>query len=96
MVTLLAVAASLFTANSTSYCLSGRMADGTQTREGSAASNRHPLGTRLRLTRPGPGGRRLWVVRDRIGYGSELDLWQPTCGQSRAWGRRSVSYRVMR
>jgi hypothetical protein len=96
MVALLAVAASLFTAQSTSYCLSGRMADGTYTRAGSAASNRHHLGTRIQLTRPGPGGRRVWVIRDRIGYGSDLDLWQPACGLSRAWGRRTISYRVIR
>lgn len=96
MVTLLAVAASLFSANSTSYCLSGRMADGTHTRAGSAASNRHPLGTKIRLTKPGPGGRRTWIVRDRIGHGSDLDLWQPTCAASRKWGRRKVSYRVVR
>ena len=95
MITFLAVAVSLFSANSTSYCLGGRMADGTLTRAGSAASNRHPLGTRIRLTRPGPGGRRTWTVRDRIGWGSELDLWQPSCASARSWGSRRVSYRVV-
>lgn len=96
MLAALAVTASLFGAQSTSYCLDGTMADGTHTRAGSAASNRHPLGTRLRLTRPGPGGRRTWIVRDRIGSGSELDFWRPSCAASRAWGRRHVAYRVVR
>ena len=82
------------TANSTAYCLTGLMADGTHTRPGSAASNRHPLGTRIRLERPGPDGRRLFVVRDRIGYGSELDLWTGSCGQARQYGRRDVRYRI--
>jgi hypothetical protein len=94
VIALLALAASLLPAHSTSYCLHGRMADGTATRPGSAASNRHPLGTVILLDRPGPGGRRRWTIRDRIGWGSELDLWAPSCAQSRAWGRRFVRYRV--
>lgn len=86
--------AAAMTAESTAYCLTGVMADGTGVRAGSAASNRHPLGTRITLDRPGPGGRRRWTVRDRIGSGSELDLWVPRCGQATAWGRRIVTYAV--
>lgn len=95
--TVLAVVASLFGASSTSYCLHGRMADGTHTRVGSAASNRHPLGTVIRLTRRGPGGLRTFVVRDRIGdpRTSGLDLWASSCGLARAYGRRYVTYRVI-
>lgn len=90
-----ALGAGPFRANATSYCLRGTMADGTYTRARSAASNRHPLGTRIRLTgRPGPGGLRLYVIRDRIGHGSELDLWAPTCGASLRFGRRTLTYRI--
>jgi hypothetical protein len=90
------LAAPTFGAQSTAYCLRGRMSDGTYTRYGSAASNRHPLGTRIRLRRRGPGGVRTWVIRDHIGWGSELDFWQPSCSAARAWGRRFVTYRVVR
>jgi hypothetical protein len=89
------VIAHMLPAHSTAYCLHGRMADGTITRAASAASNRHPLGTRIRLTHPGPGGRRVWVIRDRIGYGSDLDFWQSTCQRARAWGRHTIHYRVL-
>lgn len=85
-----------WTASSTAYCLSGRMADGTYVRPRSAASNRHPLGTRLQLTgrQAGPGGLRRYVVRDRIGHGSELDLWTGSCAQAIRYGRRRVTYRL--
>jgi hypothetical protein len=88
---------SLFGAHSTSYspCSSGTiMADGTHVRIGSAASNRHPLGTQITLTQPGPGGLRHWTIRDRIGWGSELDFWQPSCSGAVTWGRRYVTYRI--
>lgn len=80
----------------TSYCLAGRMADGTFVRLRSAASNRHPLGTRIRIvgTHAGPGGLRRWVVRDRIGHGSALDLWAPSCATAVRFGRRAVRYRI--
>jgi 3D (Asp-Asp-Asp) domain-containing protein len=91
--------AGVLAASSTSYCpgSSGQvMADGTHVRLGSAASNRHPLGTRLRLIGVRFLGRRTFVVRDRIGSGSQLDLWSPSCTASRRWGRRRVRYRVIR
>lgn len=78
---------------STGYCLRGTMADGTYTRPGSVAHNGFALGTRLTIT-PSPTGRRRFVVRDRIGWGTELDFWTPTCGQAIAWGRRTVRVRV--
>lgn len=88
-----------YTASSTSYCpgSSGQtMADGTHVRWGSAASNRHPLGTRIVLVGVSFRGRHRFVIRDRIGSGSDLDLWAPTCVASRQWGRRTVRYRLAR
>jgi len=82
-------------AHSTAYCLRGRMADGTYVRWGSVAMNRHPLGTLIWLTRP-VNGRRYFRVRDRIGYGSELDIWMPSCSDARRYGRRVRYYRVVR
>lgn len=80
---------------STAYCLSGTMADGSHTRAGSVASNQYRLGTHL-VVKPSPTGRRHWVVRDRIGWGTDLDFWQSTCGKARHWGRRVVHIRVRR
>lgn len=78
---------------STGYCLHGTMADGTYTRPGSIAHNGYPLGTHLTIT-PSPTGRRRFTVRDRIGWGTQLDFWTPTCAQAIAWGRRTVRVRV--
>ena len=91
--------ASLFSASSTSYCpgsSGSTMADGKHVHVGAVASNRHPLGTRLRLIGTRFMGRRTFVVEDRIGGGSDLDFWAPDCSISRGWGRRRVRYRVVR
>jgi 3D (Asp-Asp-Asp) domain-containing protein len=80
---------------STAYCLSGQMADGSQVRDGSVASNGFPLGAELEI-RPSPTGRRYFKVRDRIGWGTELDFWLPTCSAARSWGRRTVHIRRAR
>lgn len=77
----------------TSYCLLGTMADGSYTRAGSAANNTLPLGTHITVDPPFLGRRR-WVVRDRIGWGTELDLWAPSCALSRTFGRRQTTMRV--
>lgn len=80
---------------STAYCLSGTMADGTGVRWGSVASNQFPLGTVLEVT-PALAGRRRWTVRDRIGWGTQLDFWAPSCQIARGWGRRPVRIRRWR
>jgi hypothetical protein len=86
-----------YLAGSTSYCLRGAMSDGSYTRWGSIAMNRHRLGTHIRITRPSSGffGRTRFTVRDHIGWGSDLDFWAPTCTMSRLWGRRTVRYRIV-
>lgn len=98
MTLLLTAALAVFSANSTAYspCSAGSiMADGTHVREGSVASNRHPLGTRIRLVgRTTFFGRRDFTVRDRIGYGSDLDFWTRSCSGALTWGRRTVHYRL--
>jgi 3D (Asp-Asp-Asp) domain-containing protein len=78
--------------NSTSYCLQGRMADGSYTRSRSLAHNGYPLGTRVWVT-PAVRGLHRWVVRDRIGWGSQADFWTPSCAQARAFGRRTIYIR---
>jgi 3D (Asp-Asp-Asp) domain-containing protein len=81
-------------ASSTAYCLHGTMADGSYTRAGSVAMNILPLGTRIKTARKFDG-RRIFTVRDRIGYGTELDFWTPTCGRAIAYGRHTVKYKVL-
>jgi 3D (Asp-Asp-Asp) domain-containing protein len=71
------------------------MADGTTVRFGSVAQNTLALGTRIRLIGESFMGRRDFVVRDRIGSGSQLDFWAPSCSESVAWGRRSVRFVVV-
>jgi hypothetical protein len=77
----------------TAYCLQGRMADGTYTRSGSVANNAYRLGTKIRVY-PAVFGIRRWVVRDRIGWGTDWDFWTPSCWQARMFGRRSVQIRL--
>ena len=94
---MIAFAASLVVATSTAYspCSSGSvMADGSHVRWGSVAQNGLRLGTRIRLTRP-VHGRRVFTVRDRIGHGTQLDIFMPSCRAAVLYGRRRVVYRVL-
>lgn len=76
---------------STAYCLTGHMADGTPAEQGAVASNCHPLGTTLDVS-DSPWGPGTFVVRDRIGWGSQLDFATAgDCPLARRWGRRPVS-----
>lgn len=81
----------------TCYALSGRMADGTRVRSGSAASNVLRLGTRIRLDRTFYG-LRTFVIRDTGGAlgDGHLDLWHPSRSACLRWGHRAVRYRVVR
>lgn len=79
--------------DSTSYCLRGRMADGSYTRAGSLAHNGYALGTRV-WVEPAVFGAHRWIVRDRIGWGTQADFWAASCASARAYGRRVVRMRV--
>jgi hypothetical protein len=92
---LIAVAAAIVSLTSTAYCLSGTMADQTQTRAGSVAMNSVPLGTRVHPTRR-VFGRKHFVVRDRIGWGTELDFWTPDCTKALRYGRRTITIRTVK
>jgi 3D (Asp-Asp-Asp) domain-containing protein len=78
---------------STAYCLSGVMADGTSVRSGSVAENTLRLGTAIEVS-AAPSPARRFVVRDRIGWGTQLDFWVPSCSDALRWGRRVVRIRV--
>lgn len=85
--------ATLVATISTAYCLSGTMADGSGVRWGSVAHNGYAFGTRITVSPPFYGRRR-FTVRDRIGWGTELDFWVPSCAAALSWGRRYVRVRV--
>lgn len=76
--------------SSTGYSLPGRTATGLPVGWGIVAvdPNVIPLGTRLTIPGYGEG-----VAADTGGAvrGAMIDLWFPTLGQARAWGRRTVT-----
>lgn len=81
----------------TAYCATGnRTASGAWPQLGDAATldRTIPFGTRLLVAG------RLYVVRDRIGYGSDIDLYygaSPTCtAAADRWGRRQLLVREVR
>lgn len=82
-----------FYVTSTAYCLHGRMANGQRVHFGAVAMNMLPLGTRISVSRS-PTGLRRHTVADRIGWGTQLDFWVPSCAQARQWGRRRVKVTV--
>lgn len=70
----------------TAYCPTGhRTASGAWPRPGMAAGNRWPFGTVLDVEGVGRV-----VVTDRIGHGSELDLYMPSCAAAIRFGRRHL------
>lgn len=95
-----------YTVESTAYslCSSGStMANGRHVRWGAVANNFLALGTRIRFDRPivahrSDGrlvARRYFTVADRIGYGTQLDVWMPVCADAIAYGRRLATFRVV-
>ena len=75
--------------SSTSYCQSGVMADGQQTFVGAVAGNMWPLGTHLFILSGSHKGEIVQVL-DRIGWGSQLDLFTWSCKQAWQYGRQQI------
>lgn len=95
-----------YTVSSTAYdlCSSGAtMADGHRVHTGAVANNFLPLETLIRTDSPigmhDEHGRwvrkRYFRVEDRIGWGSQLDIWHARCSESVTWGRRVIGFRVV-
>jgi len=80
--------ASTVTTTAYSPCSSGTItASGQPVRDGIAAANWLRLGTRIRVWPPA-FGRTLFVVLDRVGYGTSLDLYTSSCSAAIRFGRR--------
>jgi 3D (Asp-Asp-Asp) domain-containing protein len=80
----------------TAYCATGSLnAAGHYPRAGEAAGNQWPLGTQILV--PGYG---FVTVEDRIGHGSDLDLYfgaRPDCVRAAdTWGARRLTVTVYR
>ena len=84
-----------YVVSSTCYSQGSITASGRPVFIGEVASNQFPLGTRIVLDRPA-FGRREFVVLDRIGYGSELDFYNPSEATCVRWGRREVGFYVLK
>jgi hypothetical protein len=83
------------TVTTTAYCQSGRTASGAWTQPGIAAANFLRLGTRIRIW-PAALGRTTFVILDRIGWGSSLDLWTGSCAAAIQYGRRLEHVTILR
>jgi hypothetical protein len=97
-VTLLAFTAALAVtlhiwAWSTCYSQGSITASGEPVRVGIVAQNTLRFGTLIELDHPA-FGRRFYRVEDRIGSGSELDIYDPSERACLQYGRRRVGYVV--
>ena len=79
--------------SSTSYCQSGTTASGKQTYPGEVAGNMWPLGTRLKILSGEHAGETV-TVEDRIGWGSQLDFFDPSCHGAIKYGREQISVQM--
>lgn len=77
--------------SSTAYTHTGNnMANGEKPYEGAVACNLVPLGTKLYIE-----GYGYFVVKDRIGHGSQLDIFMDTYDESIQFGRRTLKVYVV-
>lgn len=78
-------------AESTCYHEGSITASGSGVYVGEVASNELPLGTHVRLDHA-VFGRRDFVVLDRIGYGSQFDVYGPSEADCLAYGRQTLGF----
>lgn len=80
--------------DSTAYCEHGRMANGRRTHDGAVAMNHVPFGSRYRVLN-GPKKGKVLKVEDRIGSGSQFDIWVNSCRGAKYYGRRHIRIQRM-
>ena len=78
--------------SASAYCFSGRTAMGHGVRRGLVAADPRvlPMGSRIYVDAGAWSG--MYLVSDTGGAikGKRLDIWVPSCGEARRFGRRSV------
>lgn len=77
------------TVDSTAYCLTSNNAIGRTPRHGDVAMNGVPFGSSW-YVHDGPYAGATLVVADRIGSGSQFDIWMG-CQAMRQYGRRTIT-----
>ncbi len=70
------------------------MANGQYVHDGAVAMNCVPFGTRY-LVLDGPRAGGTFTVKDRIGHGSDFDIWMASRSAAIAYGRRAVTIRLL-
>lgn len=80
---------------STCYSQGTTTASGAPVYLGEVANNFLAFGTRIRLEHP-VFGRSVFTVEDRIGWGSELDIYNSSEASCSAYGRQEVGFWVLR
>jgi 3D (Asp-Asp-Asp) domain-containing protein len=92
MVTVGGMGASKGSFSASAYCFSGRTAMGHGVRRGLVAADPRvlPMGSRIYVDAGAWSG--MYLVSDTGGAikGKRLDIWVPSCGEARRFGRRSV------
>lgn len=78
--------------SATAYCFSGRTAMGHAVRRGLIAADPRvlPMGSRVYVEAGAWSG--VYLVSDKGGgiKGKKIDIWVPSCGEARRFGRRGV------
>jgi 3D (Asp-Asp-Asp) domain-containing protein len=77
----------------TMYCLSGTMADGQPVHSGAVATLDRSIPFGAHVVIPGLG---TFTVEDRIGYGSNFDVWTASCATAIGWGRHTLNVTISR
>lgn len=75
---------------STGYCLEGTTSSGVDVGPGMVAMNGVAMGSRWRV-HDGPHRGRTLEVTDRIGHGTEFDIWFDDCAAAVEYGRRTIT-----
>lgn len=68
------------------------MANGRRVHQGAVAVNGVPFGTRYQVL-SGPLAGNTYTVEDRIGHGTQFDVWTPSCATADRYGRHQIQVR---
>ncbi len=75
------------TVSATGYCGGGTTASGESAHEGGVAMNAAPLGSTWQVL----GSGSTYTVNDRIGSGSDFDIYFSSCSDADAFGRQTLT-----
>lgn len=76
--------------DSTAYCGGGIMSNGSSVYNGAVAMNNVPFGKKWKVLSGSMSGATL-TVADRIGWGSEFDVYMSDCAMMHQYGRQQIN-----